>query len=74
MASINEMNYEWFKQNLPNLMEKHYGKFLIIHERTQKGEFVSFQEALHEALKFAKPGEFLVQRCVTAEESAQYAL
>jgi len=71
MASIDEMNYEWFKKNLPDLVMENYGKFLVIHEKSLKGVFANFVEALHEALKFAKPGEFLIQRCVSEEESAQ---
>ena len=30
MASIDEINYEWFKRNLPDLMKEHRGNF---HER-----------------------------------------
>jgi len=71
MASIDKINYEWFKKNLPDLIEEHHGKFLVIHEESLKGVFTNFVEALHEALKFAKPGEFIVQRCITEEESAQ---
>ena len=71
MASIDERNYEWFKDNLPGLMKEHKGKFLVIHEESVKGIFATFQDALMEALTFAKPGEFLVQRCATEEECAQ---
>jgi len=71
MATINEINYAWFKKNLPDLMKEHEGKFLIIHEESLKGVFSDYKEALHKALEIAKPGDFLIQRCVTEEESTQ---
>ena len=71
MASIDEVNYEWFKKNLPELIKEYEGKFLIINEESLKGVFSSFGDALQEAIKFAKPGEFLIQYCVTEEESTQ---
>ena len=71
MATIDEKNYEWFKNNLPKLMEKHRGKYLIIINEALSGCFETFDEALAEALKTAKPGEFLIQRCISEEENAE---
>jgi hypothetical protein len=71
MASIDEMNYKWFKDNLPYLIKDNKGKYLIIHEKSLKGVHPNYEEALREALKIAKPGEFLIQRCVSEEECAQ---
>jgi hypothetical protein len=71
MPTLDEKNYEWFKNNLPILMESHEGKFLIIHNESLCGAYPSFSDALGEALKIAKPGEFLIQRCVDEKEGAQ---
>gem|GEM_PF-5502648 len=71
MASIDEINYAWFKKNLPDLLKEHKGKYLIIHEESLKGAFSDFKEAMNKALELAKPGEFLIQRCVTEDENTQ---
>jgi hypothetical protein len=71
MASVDEKNYDWFKNNLPELMSEHKGKFLIIFEESARGAYDTFEDALAGALCFANPGEFLIQRCVSEEESMQ---
>ena len=71
MSSANDLNYEWFKTNLPDLLMKHRGKYLIVCEESIQGAYPTFDEALDAALEVAKPGDFLVQHCVTEEESAQ---
>jgi hypothetical protein len=35
-----------------------------------RGSYATFKEALDEALKIARPGEFLVQHCVEDAEEA----
>ena len=69
MNSVDEHNYQWFKKNLPDLINEYGGKYLIIHEESMRGVYPTFNDALDAALKIAKPGEFLVQHCVTEEES-----
>lgn len=71
MASIDEKNYEWFKKNLPALIKEYRNQFIVVHEESMKGAYPSFDVALTEALKFAKPGEFLIQRCATEDECTQ---
>jgi hypothetical protein len=71
MASVDERNYEWFRMNLPDLMAQHKGKYLVIIEESASGAYETFEDALTQALSLAKPGEFLIQRCVSEEESTQ---
>jgi hypothetical protein len=71
MGAIDEKNYEWFKRNLPDLIKEHKNKFLIVYEESIRGVYSTFEAALTEALHFAKPGEFLIQRCAEEEECAQ---
>lgn len=71
MSSVGERNYLWFKKNLSEVIKKYKGQYLIIHEESLCGAFSTFDEALESALKFAKPGDFLVQHCVDEKESTQ---
>ena len=71
MISANDLNYRWFKLNLPDLLMKHRGEYLIVYEESIRGAYPTFDETLDAALEIAKPGEFLVQHCVTEEESTQ---
>ena len=71
MASIDENNYAWFKKNLSDLLKEYAGQFIVVYEQSMRGAYSSFEAALAGALEFAKPGEFLIQRCVSEEESTQ---
>jgi hypothetical protein len=52
-------------------MSEHKDKYLIIVEESMRGAFNTFEEALPRALDLAKPGEFLIQRCVSEAENTQ---
>jgi hypothetical protein len=71
MSSVDEKNYEWFEANLSDLMREHRDKYLIIYEESLRGVFSDIEDAITEALTFAKPGEFLIQRCVPEDESTE---
>jgi hypothetical protein len=70
MDSVDDRNYRWFRKNLMSLMQENKGKFLVIYDESMRGSYATFKEALDEALKIAKPGDFLVQHCVEDAEEA----
>ncbi|MDR0648282.1 MAG: hypothetical protein LBF92_02965, partial [Synergistaceae bacterium] len=70
MDSVDDRNYRWFRDNLPRLILDYGGKFLVIYDESMRGSYATFKEALDEALKIARPGEFLVQHCVEDAEEA----
>ena len=71
MDTGSQRDYDWFIANLSTLMKDYREKYLIISNEAMRGAFDTFDDALSEALTIAKPGEFLIQRCVSEEENAQ---
>jgi hypothetical protein len=70
MDPADDRNYRWFRENLPRLIQSDKGKFIVVHAESARGSYATFKEALDGALKIARPGEFLVQRCVEEAEEA----
>jgi hypothetical protein len=65
-----DRNYEWFKENLADLLLKYDKQQLVIIDEKVAGVYSSFEEALEGALALAKPGEFIIQKCALSEDEA----
>lgn len=57
------LDYRWFLDNQAELFKQYPDKFLIISECNILGAFDTFENAMEEALKQKKAGEFLIQYC-----------
>ena len=57
-------DYKWFIDNQKELFRQFPNKFLIISGCQSLGAFDTFDDAMEEALKLRKAGEFLIQQCV----------
>lgn len=67
-----DIDYKWFLDNQAELFKKYPDKFLIISECNILGAFDTFENAMEEALKQKKAGEFLIQQCVKDSSPIQY--
>ncbi len=65
-------DYKWFKDNQNELYKEYPNKFLIVSECQTLGAFDTFDEAMEEALKKMKAGEFLIQQCIEDTSPIQY--
>lgn len=65
-------DYKWFKENQKELFEIYPNKFLIVSECQILGAFDTFDDAMEEALKKMKAGEFLIQQCIEDTSPIQY--
>ena len=62
-------NYSYFKKHLTELMQDYYGKYIVIKDCQTIGSYDSFENAYHETIKKEKLGTFIIQHCVSLEES-----
>lgn len=72
MQSARDFDYKWFKNNQKKLFSQFPDKFLIISECKVLGAYDTFEDAMIEALKKKKAGEFLIQQCVEDSSPIQY--
>jgi hypothetical protein len=61
-------NYEWFRDNLSDLMKEHYGKYLVIQDESCRGAYETCSEAITASMRLARLGSLIVERCVSVEE------
>ena len=70
MANNNlQKEFEYFKANQKELVEKYKGKFLVIKDQVVQGFYNTEIEAYKEAQKRFELGTFLIQQCLPGEES-----
>ncbi len=55
--------FDYFKINLPELVSKYNGKFVVIKGNDFLGAYDSIEEAVTETTKKYELGTFLVQKC-----------
>lgn len=65
-------DYKWFKENQKELFKIYPNKFLIVSGCQILGAFGTFDDAMEEALKKMKAGEFLIQQCIEDTSPIQY--
>lgn len=64
-----EKEFNYYLSHQKELVEKYNGKFLVIIKEEIVGYYDSFEDALAESQKKFELGKFLIQRCVSGEES-----
>ena len=58
-----ELNYGWFKTNLPDLVKRYEDKYVVIKDCAILASYGSHEEAFRTTLKTEKAGTFLIQLC-----------
>ena len=74
LSPVQQRNYHWFKKNLNDLCLNHGGDYLIIYKESVRGVYPTHDEAFEAAIRFAKPGEFLIQHCIAEGEETVFIL
>lgn len=69
MASILEKEFEYYKKNQKELVDKFTGKFIVIKDLQVLGAYDSVKEALDETTKHHEMGTFLIQKCEPGDNS-----
>lgn len=64
-----DREYEFFKKNLPQLLNQYKDLFLVIKDEEVIGHFDTYDKALSFGLSKYKLGEFLVQQCIDEDDS-----
>jgi cytolysin (calcineurin-like family phosphatase) len=57
------VNYEWFKEELPKLVETYEDQYVVIKDKTVIAAYSDFEKAFDETLKTEVPGTFIIQLC-----------
>ena len=60
---------EYFKSHQGELVREHKGKFLVIKDQEVQGVYNTEMEAYTDAKKRFELGTFLIQRCLSGQES-----
>lgn len=60
---------EYFKSHQQELVKRYEGKFLVIKDQEVKGVYDTEIEAYTEAKKQFELGTFLIQHCLSGQES-----
>ncbi len=58
-----DKNYEWFKENLHELVKSYDNQYVVIKNENILGVYPSFDDAFNETVKNERPGSFLIQLC-----------
>ena len=61
--SCADRNYDWFKENLPILVNMYDDQYVVIKNEDVIASYPSFDEAFDEMLKTEAPGTFIIQLC-----------
>jgi hypothetical protein len=58
-----DRNYEWFTENLPELVLKYDDQYVVIKGEAVIASYPSFEMAYDETIKTETPGTFIIQLC-----------
>jgi hypothetical protein len=64
-----EDEYKYYLENETEFLKKFNGKYLIIKDKSLKGDFSTEIDAYNEAIKKFELGTFLVQLCSSNKEA-----
>lgn len=65
-------DFKWFQDNMKSLYSKYPDKFLVISNQSIIAIGETFNEALEQALKTKKAGEFIIQQCEKENTISHY--
>jgi hypothetical protein len=68
-----DSDFKWFQENMKSLYLDYPEKFLIISNYEIKGAEDNFNNALQQALKSMKAGEFIIQQCTKEDLVCHYS-
>ena len=57
-------NYTYFKNNLPELIKRYEGKYIVLKDCRVIGSYDALDEAYKETIKKEALGTFIIQQCV----------
>ena len=60
---MQDMDFEWFKENMPSLYEMYGHCFLAIKDKRVIGAYGKYADAVRETAKTEPMGSFIVQEC-----------
>jgi hypothetical protein len=74
MSDKKAPNIAFFRDNLSSWLkdEKLHNKFIVIHDRTVRGAFDTFNAALRDAVSRFPSDEFVIQQVIDASEVVNY--
>lgn len=65
--SASDDNYNWFKENLSELVKKYEDRFIVIKDKRVIADFTSFDNAFSEISEKETPGTYIIQLCFMDE-------
>ena len=63
-----DKEYNFFKTHKEEFFSKYQGKYIVIANDSVSGVYNTLEEAMKEAQKTMKIGEFLVQKCTNDDD------
>jgi hypothetical protein len=64
-----EKEFNYFLNNLDELVEKYKGKYIAIKDENVLGAYDTMEQAISETNKMYELGTFLIQKCESGEEA-----
>ena len=62
-------NYKYFKEHLIELMQDYYDQYIVIKDCKVIASYDTFTNAYYETIKKENLGAFIIQHCVSLEDS-----
>lgn len=64
-----DKEFKYYLENQEELLNKYYGRYIVIKNEEVLGDYDTEQDALEETSENHEVGTFLIQHCVPGEES-----
>ncbi|MEK7253409.1 MAG: hypothetical protein AAB316_01585 [Bacteroidota bacterium] len=58
--------YLWYEAHEEEILQRYFGRFVVVSGKKIIGDFGSLAAALQETLKHQKPGSFIIQHALPA--------
>ncbi len=56
-------NFDWFQENLPELVKKYDDRYVVIKNKSVIADYNSLDNAFVNTIKTEEPGTFIIQLC-----------
>ena len=66
--NLADKNYNWFENNLPELVKTYDGQYVVVKDESVIAAYPSFDEALVNTVRTETPGTFIIQLCSLDKE------
>ena len=63
----NFKEYLWFKKHEPVLMQRYFGRYVVVKDEKIIGDYGSRKLARQQTIQNHKPGTFIIHLCTTAD-------